>query len=144
MANRTLNVEAGNGNWWRPCNNENKLLIGPEHTLHWKHYCISCSFVGKYGWKTVESYANRIFLITSWSLGSWDITKVFPYHFGAQRQLTICKGWWDAPRYQFCSFFFNKKPLTPPPLRFEHLVDFFLLKYWWRGGWGWGSKSYIS
>ena len=25
MANRTLNFEAGNGNWWGPCKHENKL-----------------------------------------------------------------------------------------------------------------------
>ena len=34
MANRILNFEAGNGNWWGPRNHERKLLIGPEHTLH--------------------------------------------------------------------------------------------------------------
>ena len=43
MEDRTLNSEAGNGNWWRPCNNENKLLIGPEHTLHWLQWHTSCS-----------------------------------------------------------------------------------------------------
>ena len=53
MANRTLNFEAGNGNWWGPRNHERKLLIGPEHALHWIHWHISCSCVEKYGWKTV-------------------------------------------------------------------------------------------
>ena len=33
MGNRTLNSEAGNGNWWQPCNHERKLLIGQEHTF---------------------------------------------------------------------------------------------------------------
>ena len=51
MAKRTLNFRAGNGNWWRPCNHKRKLFIGPEHTLHWIHRRISCSFVGKYSWK---------------------------------------------------------------------------------------------
>ena len=59
MAN-TLNFEAGNGNWWRPCNYERKLLIGPEHTLHWIRRRISCSFVRKYGWKTVESSGRTL------------------------------------------------------------------------------------
>ena len=64
MAN-TLNFEAGNGNWWRPCNYERKLLIGPEHTLHWIHWRISCSCVGKYGWKTVESKCNVVWFFDS-------------------------------------------------------------------------------
>ena len=57
MANRTLNFEAGNWNWWLPCNYERKLLIGPEHTLHWIHWHISCTFFRKIWFKTVESYA---------------------------------------------------------------------------------------
>ena len=32
MANRTLNFEAGNGNWWRPCNCEKKFLIDWSRT----------------------------------------------------------------------------------------------------------------
>ena len=58
MANRTLN-------WWIPCNHERKLLIGPEHALHWIHWHTSCSCVGKYGWKTVESSCNLV-----WFFGS--------------------------------------------------------------------------
>ena len=65
MANRTLNFEAGNGNWWGPRNHERKLLIGPEHTLHWIHWRISCSCVGKYGWKTVESRCNLVWFFDS-------------------------------------------------------------------------------
>ena len=65
MANKTLNFEAGNGKWWQPFNHERKLLIGPEHTLHWIHWRISCSFKRKYGWKTVDSYVICFdFLIT--------------------------------------------------------------------------------
>ena len=60
MANRTLYFEAGNGNWWGPRSHERKLLIGPKHTLHWIHWRISCSCVGKYGWKTVESRCNLV------------------------------------------------------------------------------------
>ena len=55
----TLNYEAGNGNWWRLCNHERMLLIGPEHTFHWIHWHIS-SCVGKCGWKTVESRWNLV------------------------------------------------------------------------------------
>ena len=47
MANRTLNFEAGNGNWWRRCNHKRKVLIGSEHTFHWLHWHTSCSFSGK-------------------------------------------------------------------------------------------------
>ena len=65
MANRTLNFETGNGNWWGPRNHERKLLIGPEHTLHWIHWRISCSCVGKYGWKTVESRCNLVWFFDS-------------------------------------------------------------------------------
>ena len=56
-ANRTVNFGAGNGNWWRPCNYERKLLIGPEHTFHWIHKRTSSSLVGKYGWKAVGNHA---------------------------------------------------------------------------------------
>ena len=49
--------ELWNGNWWRPCNYERKLLIGPEHTLHRIHKRTSCSLVGKYGWKAVRNHA---------------------------------------------------------------------------------------
>ena len=57
MANRTLNFEAGNGDWWGPCSHETNLLIGPGLTFIEYTWRISCSFVGKYDWKTVESYA---------------------------------------------------------------------------------------
>ena len=57
MANRTLNLEAGNGNWWGPRNYERKLLIGPEHIFHWLNKRTSCSLVGKYGWKAVRNHA---------------------------------------------------------------------------------------
>ena len=50
---------------WGPRNHERKLLIGPEHALHWIHWRISCSCVGKYGWKTVESSCNLV-----WFFGS--------------------------------------------------------------------------
>ena len=56
MANRTLNFEAGNGNWWRRCNHKRKLLIGSEHTFHWIHWHTSCSLAGKIGWKAVGNY----------------------------------------------------------------------------------------
>ena len=56
MATRTLNFKAGNGNWWRPYNLKRKLLNGPDHTFHGIHGHIFCSFVGKHGWKTVESF----------------------------------------------------------------------------------------
>ena len=65
MAKRSLNFEAGNGNWWGPRNHERKLLIGPEHTLHWIHWRISCSCVRKYGWKTVESRCNLVWVFDS-------------------------------------------------------------------------------
>ena len=65
MASRTLNFEAENGNWWGSPNHERKLLIGPEHTLHWIHWRISCSCVGKYGWKTVESRCNLVWFFDS-------------------------------------------------------------------------------
>ena len=56
MANRTLNFEAGNGNWWRRCNHKRKVLIGSEHTFHWLHWHTSCSFSGKNGWKLWGNY----------------------------------------------------------------------------------------
>ena len=55
MANAILNFNAGNGNSWGPFNRERKLFIGREHTLHWIHWHISCSFVGKYGWKLCKA-----------------------------------------------------------------------------------------
>ena len=61
MAN-TLNFEAGNGNWWRPCNYERKLLIGPEHTPYWIHWHIYCSCVEKYVLKTVENRSNLVWI----------------------------------------------------------------------------------
>ena len=70
MANRTLNFEAGNGNWWGPRNHERKLLIGPERTLHWIHWRISCSCVGKYGWKTVESRCNLVWFLIAYFGGN--------------------------------------------------------------------------
>ena len=69
MANRTLNFEEGNGNWWRPFNHERELLIGPEHWLHWHP---SCSSVGKYGWKAVGNHAIWFFFLITYSRGnSW-------------------------------------------------------------------------
>ena len=59
-------IEAGNGNWWQPCNHERKLLIGPEHTFHWLHWRTSCSLIGKYDYKAVESYAIWRELLVSW------------------------------------------------------------------------------
>ena len=68
MANRTLNFEAGNGNWWRPCNHERKLLIGPEHTFHWLHWRTSCLLVGKYGWKGCGKLCNLVWIFDN---GLW-------------------------------------------------------------------------
>ena len=75
IANRPLHFEAGNGNLWGPRTHERKLLIGPEHTLHWIHWRISCSCVGKHGWKTVESRCNLV-----WFLGGsvWYLEKTRP------------------------------------------------------------------
>ena len=53
MATRSLNFEAGNGNWRQRDNHEKKLLIGPEHTFYWQQRHTSCSFAGKYCWKAV-------------------------------------------------------------------------------------------
>ena len=50
---------------WGPRNHERKLLIGQEHALHWIHWRISCSCVGKYGWKTVESSCNLVWFFDS-------------------------------------------------------------------------------
>ena len=47
MANRTPNFEGGIVKWWRPCNHERKLFIGPE--------------LGRYGWKTVGKLCNLVF-----------------------------------------------------------------------------------
>ena len=47
MANRTLNFGVRNGNWWGPRYHERKLLIGPEPTLHWIHWHISCMMCRK-------------------------------------------------------------------------------------------------
>ena len=55
-----INFEAGNGNWWRPCNHERKLLIGPEHNFHWLHWRTSCSLIGKYGWKGCGKICNLV------------------------------------------------------------------------------------
>ena len=57
MANRTLNFEAGNGNWWRRCNHKRKVLIGSEHTFHWLHWHTSSSFSGKMVEKLWGNYA---------------------------------------------------------------------------------------
>ena len=67
---RARNFGAGNGNWWRPCNYERKLLIGPEHSFHWLHKRTSCSLVGKYGWKAVGSHAIWFGFLTADSGGS--------------------------------------------------------------------------
>ena len=65
MADRTLSFEAGNGNWWGPRNHEKKLLIGPEHTLRWIHWHVSCSCVGKSRWKIVVSRWNLVWFFDS-------------------------------------------------------------------------------
>ena len=49
IANRTLSFRAGNGKWWRPCNYQRKVLIGPEGgnpeaqiVMKAEYRCISC------------------------------------------------------------------------------------------------------
>ena len=82
MANRSLNFEAANGNWWRPCNHERKLSLD---WIHWSNFLlISRILLGKYGWKTVESHAIGFFLITysggnfwcPWPLNYWNILEI--------------------------------------------------------------------
>ena len=49
----------------KPSNYERKLLVGPEHNIHWLHKCTSCSLVGHYGWKAVGNHAIWFFFFDS-------------------------------------------------------------------------------
>ena len=81
MTTRTLNFKAGNGNWWRPYNHKRKLLNGPEHTFHGIHGHIFCSFVGKHGWKTVESFPIWFVFLIAFSGGNFWCPLMFKTSF---------------------------------------------------------------
>ena len=54
MANRTLNFEAGNGNWYRPSNHEGKLHITPEDTHYLLKWCSTFSIKDSCWWWDVN------------------------------------------------------------------------------------------
>ena len=109
MANRTLNFEAGNGNWWRRCNHKRKVLIGSEHTFHWLHWHTSCSFSGKNGWKLWGNYAILVSLITDSGENSWC---PWLYFLRAYHLDNLCSSKSDV-RLRFWSWYHLKKLLWP-------------------------------
>ena len=109
MANRTLNFEAGNGNWWRRCNHKRKVLIGSEHTFHWLHWHTSCSFSGKNGWKLWGNYAILVSLITDSGGNSWC---PWLYFLRAYHPDNLCSSKSDV-RLRFWSWYDLKKLLWP-------------------------------
>ena len=109
MANRTLNFEAGNGNWWRRCNHKRKVLIGSEHTFHWLHWHTSCSFSGKNGWKLWGNYAILVSLITDSGGNSWC---PWLYFLRAYHLDNLCSSKSDV-RLRFWSWYDLKKLLWP-------------------------------
>ena len=109
MANRTLNFEAGNGNWWWRCNHKRKALIGSEHTFHWLHWHTSCSFSGKNGWKLWGNYAILVSLITDSGGNSWC---PWLYFLRAYHPDNLCSSKSDV-RLRFWSWYDLKKLLWP-------------------------------
>ena len=109
MANRTLNFEAGNGNWWWRCNHKRKALIGSEHTFHWLHWHTSCSFSGKNGWKLWGNYAILVSLITDSGGNSWC---PWLYFLRAYHLDNLCSSKSDV-RLRFWSWYDLKKLLWP-------------------------------
>ena len=109
MANRTLNFEAGNGNWWRRCNHKRNVLIGSEHTFHWLHWHTSCSFSGKNGWKLWGNYAILVSLITDSGGNSWC---PWLYFLRAYHLDNLCSSKSDV-RLRFWSWYDLKKLLWP-------------------------------
>ena len=111
MANRTLNFEAGNGNWWRRCNHKRKVLIGSEHTFHWLHWHTSCSFSGKKWLKSCGETMQfgLISLITDSGGNSWC---PWLYFLRAYHLDNLCSSKSDV-RLRFWSWYDLKNLLWP-------------------------------
>ena len=108
MVNKTLNFEAGNGNWWWRCNHKRKALIGSEHTFHWLHWHTSCSFSGKNGWKL---WGNYVIWFGFFDNGLWRELMVSLVIFSESLD-NLCSSKSDV-RLRFWSWYDLKKLLWP-------------------------------
>ena len=105
MNNRTLNFKEGNGNWWRSCNHERKLLIGPEHIFHWLHSRTTGPLVGKYGLKA--------------AVGNYAIWFVFLITYSGEKlgcQWGLSKQSLEMSQSRSSSCFLSLSPWSAPPL----------------------------